>query len=62
MCELRVLKTERSVSTVSDDCTSNLQILDAGTTHENRGSPCSLKYFSSASNIPSNQGNNFFAQ
>ena len=29
---------------------------------ENKGSPCSLKYFSSASSMPSNQGSSFFAQ
>jgi hypothetical protein len=29
---------------------------------ENRGSPCSLKYFSSASKRPSNQGRSFLAQ
>lgn len=30
--------------------------------HEKRGSPCSLKYASSASSIPSNHGKSFFAQ
>ena len=29
---------------------------------ENSGSPCSLKYFSSASIMPSSQGSSFFAQ
>ena len=29
---------------------------------ENNGSPCSLKYFSSASNMPSSHGSSFFAQ